>query len=625
MSTNDVSPAKRRWSGTPIAFAFIGILLALTFSFLPAGNVAEGLLYPALALIATTAIAAGAKINHPPRRAIWYLFAVGMAFQACGNAYGAWAKFVDHRELPIPSFGDAMWLTSYFVIIVQFVAIVQRRTNERTSVLDALVVATGLAIPVWLYIIAPIMTDSALPASMVVVSAAYPAIDVLLVGALVSLAFTSGTKGPSYWLLMSSMAFQLSGDIALNVTSFNGTFEFGSFVYSLWSISFVLMGAAALHPSVRQLTERPRADERPPGMKLRLPMLAFSALLPLVVLASDPQQTQGSARHVIALGAAALFVMVLIRVGGLARQVRRYSTELDKNVQELRESLDRERAATAARDAMEVQLRHSQKLESVGRLAAGIAHEINTPVQFITDNVRFIEKSFKDLERIVSGGLTVMKQDPDLVRLINEIDVEFLSAEVPLATKTATDGLGRIASIVAAMKLFGGTDRNNEDTVDVNEALEAVGVITRNDADGNVDIAFDLQDVPHVRCNPSDLNQVWLNLLTNAIQAVEGTGKRGQITVTSTHNVNAGSVEVKFADNGCGIPESVIDKVFDPFFTTRPVGSGVGQGLTVCHSIIEGLGGSIEITSEVDEGTVVRVMLPAATTRPATRPALMYA
>jgi len=274
---------------------------------------------------------------------------------------------------------------------------------------------------------------------------------------------------------------------------------------------------------------------------------------------------------------------------------------------------------------LESQLRQSQKLEAIGQLAAGIAHEINTPIQYIGDNTTFIKQSWKDISELLVAVEDLKKHTtaiPSLQsafdsfdRSFKSADVAYLSQEVPRAIDQTLDGVQRVASIVQAMKEFSHPGSQEKRSVDLNKAIETTATVSRNEWKyvANLEMRLD-PNLPLVSCLPGEMNQVLLNLLVNASHAIadraafSGDGM-GMITVTSRHCEN--EAEVMVSDTGVGIPENIRDRVFEPFFTTKELGKGTGQGLALAHSIVvKKHGGRIWFESEVGKGTTFFIRLP---------------
>ena len=275
------------------------------------------------------------------------------------------------------------------------------------------------------------------------------------------------------------------------------------------------------------------------------------------------------------------------------------------------------------RDVVEMELRHAQKLESVGRLASGIAHEINTPIQFVGDNTRFLQDSFAALQTLLSKYQELRDTaasgtvSPDLLAEVRRVeeksDCAYLLEEIPKALTQTLDGVTRVATIVRAMKDFAHPESKEMAAADLNKALQSTLTVARNELKYVADVEIDLGDLPSVVCNIGDLNQVFLNLLVNAAHAIDevvkGTGKKGKIRVRTV--AEGKTVLVTIADTGGGIPEGIRTKIFDPFFTTKEVGRGTGQGLAIARSVVvERHGGTLTFESEVGKGTTFYVRLP---------------
>jgi signal transduction histidine kinase/HAMP domain-containing protein len=265
----------------------------------------------------------------------------------------------------------------------------------------------------------------------------------------------------------------------------------------------------------------------------------------------------------------------------------------------------------------------SQKLESVGRLAAGVAHEINTPVQFVTDNVQFVRTSMIDIAPVVLAYRALQQAvhlQGDVLgaaRRASEAeltaDLDYILENAPLAIESSIEGLGRIATIVRSMKEFAHPDQAVKQPADLNQAIRSTLVVAHNEYKYVAEIDAQLGDLPLVPCHLGEINQVILNLLVNASHAiadvVKDTGNLGRLTVRS--GVDGEHVEISIADTGMGIPEAVRAKIFDPFFTTKEVGKGTGQGLAIARSVIVNKhGGTLRFETECNKGTTFFIRLP---------------
>ena len=284
---------------------------------------------------------------------------------------------------------------------------------------------------------------------------------------------------------------------------------------------------------------------------------------------------------------------------------------------------------TTERRMLESQLRQAQKLESIGQLAAGIAHEINTPTQYIGDNTRFLQDGFQSLGGLLQHCLHLREafQRPgsaaevlrvgltELCLWLEQADVEYYLDEIPKAITQTLEGVDRVAKIVRSMKEFSHPGGEEMQCVDLNSALESTLTVSRNEWKYVADAVseFDPQ-LPLVTCMPADCNQVFLNLIVNAAHAIAdkvGKGASGKGTITVRTRRQGAAVEIQVEDTGTGIPEAIQARIFDPFFTTKEVGRGTGQGLAIAHSIVvEKHGGTITFQSRPGVGTTFVVRLP---------------
>ena len=257
------------------------------------------------------------------------------------------------------------------------------------------------------------------------------------------------------------------------------------------------------------------------------------------------------------------------------------------------------------------QLIQSEKLAAVGQLAAGVAHEINNPVGFVNSNLGSLERYLKDLFSLVAVYAKAEPQlaDPALRSAIQEtkaaIDYDFLCEDSAQLIAESRNGLERVKRIVQDLKDFSRIDESDLQWADVEKCLDSTLAVLANDLRDKVEVVKEYAVLPQIECMPSQLNQVFMNLLTNARQAI---AERGRITLRT--GVDGEMVWVEIADSGAGIPAENLKRIFEPFFTTRPVGSGQGLGLSVAYSIIAKHRGRIEVSCAAGQGAVFRVWLP---------------
>ena len=276
----------------------------------------------------------------------------------------------------------------------------------------------------------------------------------------------------------------------------------------------------------------------------------------------------------------------------------------------------------------QVEYAAAQRLAAIGTLAAGIAHEINTPIQFVSDSVHFLREATSDVLNLLGGLMALQRRveenaatsewKADLAKLAEaaeELDLEYLEQRIPPAFERCTDGLERVAKIVRAMKEFAHPAQDEMAFADVNRMVQSTLTIACSAYKQVANLETDFGAIPPVRCFVSDINQVVLNLVVNAAHAIDdalrGKGELGTIRVTTYQDGD--DVVISVADTGTGIPESVARRVFEPFFTTKPVGQGTGQGLSLAWAVVtEKHGGELRFTTELGKGTTFFVRIPIA-------------
>lgn len=280
------------------------------------------------------------------------------------------------------------------------------------------------------------------------------------------------------------------------------------------------------------------------------------------------------------------------------------------------------------RKKMESRLQQSHKMEAIGQLAAGIAHEINTPVQFVGDNTRFFQESFDDLIQIIKQQQESLEAaranslTDELVektnQLIEDIDLEYLEEEIPIAIQHSLKGVERIAKIVQAMKIFAHPGMVAKEPVDINEEIGKTITITRNEWKYVAELITEFDDsLPPVPCFRAEFNQVILNMIVNAAHAIaevnkENQSAKGTIHIRTSHE--GGYAKICIGDTGAGIPEEIRTKIFDLFFTTKEPGKGTGQGLAISHSVIvEKHNGTLDLETREGKGTTFIIGLPLET------------
>jgi signal transduction histidine kinase len=295
----------------------------------------------------------------------------------------------------------------------------------------------------------------------------------------------------------------------------------------------------------------------------------------------------------------------------LERRVEERTSELSEANRKLREEVAERKLAQEDRDRMTAQLLQGQKLQAIGQLAAGVAHEINNPLGYILSNLHSLDGYMKDLASLLEKAVAMAEAKngdaarQQFIRRRKEIDADFMLQDFGKAIEESAAGGERIREIVKSLREFAHPDEGERRTVDLQTVIESALRLCANQIRWKADIRKDFGPLPPVSCFPSRIEQAIVNLLINAAQAIK---ERGEITVSTRHE-EAWAV-VRIRDTGCGIQAADLGKIFEPFYTTKPVGSGTGLGLHVTYKIVRGHGGSIDVTSEVGKGTEFTIRIP---------------
>jgi PAS domain S-box-containing protein len=275
--------------------------------------------------------------------------------------------------------------------------------------------------------------------------------------------------------------------------------------------------------------------------------------------------------------------------------------------------------------SLEAQLGHSRKLEAVGQLAAGIAHEINTPIQYVGDNTRFLKQAFENLNQVFKQYEVLLESfksehgDNDLVQAVEaaveEADLDYMKKEIPAAIEQTLEGVGRVAVIVRSMKEFSHPRIHEKTDANINTAIESTIIISRNEWKYVAEMETDLDaSLPLVPCLPGEINQVLLNMIINGAHAIgdvvnNGSCEKGILRIKTCKIGDY--AEITISDTGPGIPQKIQSRIFDPFFTTKEVGKGTGQGLAISHSVIVDKHlGELSFETEPGKGTTFTIRLP---------------
>jgi signal transduction histidine kinase len=286
----------------------------------------------------------------------------------------------------------------------------------------------------------------------------------------------------------------------------------------------------------------------------------------------------------------------------LQRTARIYKTDLEKQNIELANR-------KAELERLQAQLVQSEKMASLGQLAAGVAHELNNPAGFIYGNMDILAGYLKSLETLFDAWDNIKLSNEyalSLDAIETKINYTTLRRELSLILADCREGAERICDVVKNLRLFSRLDEAERKSVDINEGISStLRLLSRYYGAGSISLEKHHGNLPLVDCYASQLNQVWMNLLVNAAQAV---GENGKVTIET--KLKGDNIVVVIADNGAGIPAELLSKIFDPFFTTKPVGVGTGLGLSTSYGIIERHRGTISVQSRLDQGTTFTVQIP---------------
>jgi PAS domain S-box-containing protein len=297
------------------------------------------------------------------------------------------------------------------------------------------------------------------------------------------------------------------------------------------------------------------------------------------------------------------------------RELLEKNLELEKRTFELEKEKKRLKEAYVKLNQMQGQLLQSEKLASLGQLAAGVAHELNNPISFVNSNLgtlseyvkeikKLLEK-YEKMERIIEGDKSKQKLYQEIDELKEQINLDFVLGDFDKIISESQEGTQRVKSIVQNLRDFSHVDKGEFKSADINQGIESTLNIVWNELKYKAEVIKEYGDIPQIECLPQQLNQVFMNLLLNAAQAIT---THGQIKIKTYRKDE--DIIIEISDTGIGIPKDNLPRIFEPFFTTKEVGKGTGLGLSVAYGIVQKHNGKIEVESEVNKGTTFRVILP---------------
>jgi PAS domain S-box-containing protein len=675
-----------------------------------------------------------------PGGTVWPLLAASVALAAAATMMPTLVG--EGRGSETPRLGDAILLLSGLLFAAAMLRILVARESRRFVGLDMLTIVVSVGLVAGVLLIGPGFASSTLALSARLTLVVHAVIDIVVLSVVIHLLIGPRPLPPALRLVAAAGAAFVTSELLWNWTTISGSYVPGLWADTGWNLQPLLIGLAALHPSMRRLGERVDDADAEPRHSTAV-MLGVAGLVgPLLLGVNDLDEHVG---YVLTtwIGGGTVSVLVVTRFALLLRRARSLADTLDADLAErgrlLLESEDRYRqlveqmpaviyethvdedgtvhwlyaspqsatilgiaadtlyadseawwagvhgddrariegkvarrdvaeaasmtefrfvrpdgeeiwlrntAITVSKDAggrrvqgfmfdvtaakqgeaereqMEAELRLAQKLESVGQLAAGIAHEINTPIQFVGDSVAFLGTSFDELMTLV-GVYGELKRSaehgappPELVQRISDAevdaDLEYLTERVPAAFTRTIDGVQRVATIVRAMREFAHPPSVELTPVDLNEIIENALIVATSEYKYIADVTCELGELPAVVCNHGDINQVLLNLVVNAAHAIADavgdSNERGTITIRTV--LEDETVRISVADTGTGIPAAIAERIYDQFFTTKVVGRGTGQGLAITRGIVERHNGTISFDSIEGEGTTFHIVLP---------------
>ena len=344
------------------------------------------------------------------------------------------------------------------------------------------------------------------------------------------------------------------------------------------------------------------------GSALEVVLLSFALADKINIFRKEKEESQAQA---------------LLALQENERIVREQNVILEKKVNErtfeLKVSNDELNKAMIELKEAETQLVESEKMASLGQLTAGIAHEINNPINFVTSNVKPLNRDVQILldavdameKMVVDGGASVAEKQKKIQDYKEEIDFDYLKIEIDQLLSGIGEGASRTAEIVKGLRIFSRLDEDDLKKADINEGLDSTLVLTNNLLNNLIHVEKKYDNLPLIECYPGKLNQVFLNIISNAIYAIK---KRfvdtagGKLTISTSHDEQ--NIFVKIADNGTGMDEATKKRLFEPFFTTKDVGEGTGLGLSIAYNTINKHNGQIQVNSEIGVGTEFILILP---------------
>jgi len=546
------------------AYLVAGLLATAVYFLLPSGGLAQSILNAGIHLSMLAAVAVGVRRHRPSSVRPWIAILAGGGLYAVANALWYVVPVASGVPAPFPSIADVFYLSAYLLLLVGLTILLAARgqLRDRAIQLDTAIVTLGVGAMFWIFLIAPYVQGTELALLPQVVSIAYPLIDVLLLGVLAGMLLAPGTRHTADWLLMAGLAAQLISDGVYTKTSLEGTFGFGQWMFAGWMIFYVLLGTAALHPTMRGLsTRRPRRVTVVSAF--RLGFLTLSALLPSALMLAVERGSGNAAVLELTSISAVLFLLVIIRMAGLVADVSR-SREVQLALAEARDS-----AVEASRLKSE--------------FVATMSHEIRTPMNAVIGMAGLLldtdldEEQRRYAEGVHDGGETLLALINDILDFskieAGKLVLEPVNFDLPAVLRDVTGLLGQTAAA---------------------KGLRLVSEVAP-------------QIPPGVRGDAGRLRRLLLNLVGNAVKFTDSGAVSVRVTPVPGASDSFATVRFEIVDTGIGIDAMTQQRLFEPFeqadaSTTRRHG-GTGLGLSICRRLVELMDGHIGVHSALGQGS----------------------
>lgn len=564
-----------------VAYALVTGLGSVAYFLLPSGAIGQGVVFVAIELASIIAIVAGIKRWRPAKPSFWYLLLLGQSIYLA--AYLIWYGYPVglHQALPFPSIADGLFIASYLVSATALTLLIRSRATgkqNRADLIDAAIIGLGLASISWVVLIAPSLGSTSLDLPGRLTSVAYPLLDIVLLSLAVRLAVTPGGRVTSHWLLLLWIGSQFAADSAYAISTLAGTFNYGDFVFTGWLASFIFVGSAALHPSMRALA---RSSEIRPELvgRRRLVILGAASLIPTALMLLGLVQRRADDSPVLNSISAVLFLLVLLRISGLMVDIaehRRIQLELQREIGV------REKAEAGLQEHAAALRRSNAELEQFAYIAS---HDLQEPLRMIGSYTGLLKRRYAG-------------------KLDREAD-EFIDY--------ALDGVTRMRALINDLLTYSrvGREERPSEPTDSRVALDrALANLRAAIADRQAVIV--IGDLPTVMASSLQLTQLFQNLVGNGLKFCKQS--RPEIRIDAERRGADWVFSVK--DNGIGIDPQYQERIFLIFqrLHKRDEYPGTGIGLAICKKIVERQGGRIWVESELGKGATFRFTLRAVDT-----------